>query len=298
MAQAEQEPAARAASVDCAPYAPLSLESPRVAANDAQQRAMYHLQHGRQVIPKRNDSMAVRAVAEMVAAMKKVEVGVLDAERTAASERDLRKQTEARAAAAEARASDAEAERDRLRQQLEDWRTKALQHEQQAKERIESFDAAVKDRVAMEKQLSEVSAALAECRATQNGLEAELEMTRQQLQDAAAFAGWGQTPDRAALRWGSSEWWSCGGRVGVVGAAAHGPRFAAPSGGAEMTSPRAPPQSIAVTAAPMPQSSFTRGADSSVVSSATAMALAAELSAAARERERLARDLGVVFDPR
>eukprot|EP01043_Picozoa_sp_COSAG02_P090635 COSAG02_NODE_27461_length_609_cov_0.843137_1_plen_129_part_10 len=128
---------------------------------------MLHLQHGQQVAPKRSDSMAVRAVAEMVSAMKRVEIGVLDAERTAASERDLRKQTEARAAAAEARASDAEAERDRLRQEMEQWKAKALRHAQQDKESRERLDAAMEARGAMEKQLSEVSAAMAESSAAQ-----------------------------------------------------------------------------------------------------------------------------------
>eukprot|EP01043_Picozoa_sp_COSAG02_P032654 COSAG02_NODE_2191_length_9562_cov_35.619888_5_plen_304_part_00 len=274
------------AAAEHAPYIPLSLESPRVAAHDAQQRAMLHLQHGRQVAPKRGDSMAVRAVAEMVAAMKKVEVGVLDAERTAASERDLRKQTEARAATAEARASDAEAERDRFRQEMEEWKAKALRHTQQDKESRERLDAVMEARSALEKQLSEVSAALAESTAAQTGLEAELEMTRQQLQDAAAFAGWGQTPGRAALRWGSAEWWSGGGRVGASGASAHAPRFATQFAAAGATQPQDSP----------PQSSFSRGADSASSAANRAMALEAEISAAAHERERLARDLGVVFD--
>ncbi len=283
--------AAAAAAPERLPYRALALESPRVAAQDAQQRAMLHLQHGRQVAPKRGDSMAVRAVAEMVAAMKKVEVGVLDAERTAASERDLRKQTEARAAAAEARASDAEAERDRLRQEMEEWKAKALQHTQQEKESRERLDAAMEARAALEKQLSEVSAALAKSSAAQNGLEAELEMTRQQLQDAAAFAGWGQTPGRAALRWGSAEWWSGGGRVGASGTSAHGPRFTAnqPFAAARATRTQAPTQGSPS------QSTLLRGTDSASAAADRVMALEAEISAAAHERERLARDLDVAL---
>ena len=298
----EAHPAAAVAAVAAAPtpYRPLSLESPRVAARDAQQRAMFHLQHGRQVLPKRGDSMAVMAVAEMVAAMKKVEVGVLDAEREAASERDLRKQTEARAATAEARASDAEAVRDRLRKELDEWKAKAARHQQQDKESRERLEVAVAARTALEKQVAELSASLAESTAARTGLEAELEMTRQQLQEAAAFAGWGQTPARAALRWGSAEWWSGGGRVGTTGAVgAHGsPRTAAPIGSSN--GPRQHSQAPATQShppAPAPaQSAFSRATDGASAAATRAMDLEAELSAAAHERERLARDLGVVFD--
>ena len=234
---------------------------------------MFQLQAGKQIAPHRGDSMAVRAIAEMIAAMKKVEVGVLDAERTAASERDLRKQTEARAAEAEARASDAEAARDRLRQELDEWKAKAAGHQQGEKEAKEKLELAVAARRGLEKRVAELSTALEQVTQAHAGLEAELEMTRQQLQEAAAFAGWGQTPGRAALRWGSTEWWAGGGRVGVAGAGA-APHAQAPAVG----------------------SSFARGADSASVHRNRAQDLEAELVAAAHERERLARDLGVVFD--
>ena len=268
---------------------PLSMQWPRVAAHDARH-------HGRQmVVAKRSDSsMAVRAVAEMVAAMKNVELGVLDAERTADSERDLRKQTEARVAAADARASAAEAERDTLHQQLAEWKSIAVQHQEQDKQYRERLDAtmneteerlraAVDARAAMEKQLSKVSAALAESRIAQRALEAELEMTRQQLQHATG----GQNPgSNAALRWGSAEWWRDGVRVGALGVGAN----ATPPAAARTT----PPQ----TAEPAPhlQRSFALGAESAGAGRASlAIALEAELSAATHERERLARDFGVVF---
>jgi hypothetical protein len=163
---------------------------------------MLQLQAGRQIAPHRGDSIAVLAIAEMAAAMKKVEVGVLDAERTAASERDLRRQTESRAAAAEARASDAEAERDRLRTELDGWIAKAARYQQGERDAKEKLDLAESARSQMQKQVAELHGTMQTSMQSQTGLEAELEMTRQQLQEAAAFAGWGQTPGRAALRWG------------------------------------------------------------------------------------------------
>ena len=271
------------------------MQWPRVAAHDAQHHASLHLQHGRHVVhaTERSDSMAVRAVAEMVAAMKDVELGVLDAERTADSERDLRKEMEVQLAAADARARAAEAERDRLHQQLEEWKSIAVQHQQQDKQNRERLDATVnetrerlrdaaKDRAAIEKQLSEVSAALAESRVAQRGLEAELEMTRQHLQRAMAFGG--QTPEHVALRWGSAEWWRDGIRVGESGVGAN----ATPSAAARTTAPQ--------TAQPAPHlQRVALGADSAGAGAGLGIALEAELAAAAQERERLTRDFGVAY---
>ena len=225
--------------------------------------------------------MAVAAVAEMVSAMKKVEAGVLFAEQQAASERELRKAMEARTAEAEAKALAAEAAAARHRQECEEWKERAERRQGEARDAGERLESAQRAQQRLELQLAEAQAVADGALAAQRGLEAEVERYRRQLQEYGV--GWGKREPLQARRWGTAEWWADGpARVGAPGHN-YGTLSTPLSQDSQPTDPAAAGGEPAE--------------DVTAVGAGGSRALEEAMAAAARERRRLAEEIGTRTPP-